>query len=71
MTPTASHNRAQGQLRGAAVERHPGLPIRTTANPERVVQPLAVHCRTLSGFVCWYSQTQGGAATPLTLGYDV
>ena len=43
----------------------------TNVNPERVAQDRD-HCGTLSGFTRrMVPVTQGGAAAPLTLGYDV
>ena len=65
------NNIAQGQRNGAAVERHPGLMNITNISPVRVAQSLG-NCRALSGFRrCPGSDTQGGAAAPLTLGYGV
>jgi len=62
---------AQGQRSGEAAERHPGVTSRfspTLKGLHRTTLRLVV---PFQGTGAIHPQTQGGAATPLTLGYYV
>lgn len=55
----------------AAKPRHPGSKINRYSNPKGVSHCAASLCNPVGVEGIWVTITQGGAATPLTLGYVV
>ena len=72
LTPTGSPILAQGKPNGAAVGRHPGSTFQQTPSLKGLYNRGSLwNPFSPSGFVRANPNTQGGAAAPLTLGYDV
>ena len=70
LTPKEFHNKAQGQRRSRATL---GKDVNHDPKPQWGFTETSFLCATPLGLrkVLWWLLTQGGAATPLTLGYDV